>query len=160
MDNQEGHVAGNPPQKRRRYSISVSETSLSNSEDPVCQVCLNLDWDCYSEYKGADSPYEREHFVSFCQIIFQAKNGCPSCTVLNNAIMEFSKPLLKLDVDFVGKLLLSEIAIQLQRGRSTIVEVMEEDKEDLGEPYFSIEIYKSQGLFSLLCLDHCSLESR
>jgi len=159
MSNQEGHVAGNASHKRPRLSISDSETSSANVQSPACLACLNLDWNLYDEEEFSDGPHERKHFVSFYKIISGKKNGCPSCIILNNALTEFSKPLLIMNVNFVEKLLLSEIIIHLRKGYSTIVEVME-GMEDPVKPYFAIEVYGRQGLLSLLRLSNCLLELR
>jgi len=63
------------------------------------------------------------------------KIGCPTCKLLCRAILEFSKPLLRIDLDFLETLESSSITSLLRIRYTTMVQVWGED-ELVEEPYF------------------------
>ncbi|KAK0120065.1 hypothetical protein ONS95_011478 [Cadophora gregata] len=151
MDSQGVFTAVFVPRKRRRHSMGsapIPNIQLSiNTARPThstCPACLNLDWSSFGKEREFNhNPYERQLTVSFCEVISSAKSGCQTCNLLEDAVIQFSKPLLKLDVGLFEDLVNCELMVKLRYGYSVIVDVMEDSETVEGE-YFSIEIYRTE----------------
>jgi len=114
--------------------------SFSYVKKLSCPICLDLDYELFGPiaFQGTLSTV-----VAYCDLLDSTKKGCPACSI-TYAISEFSKPLIKIDLDFLNVLLSSLIFIRLNIDYTIDVEICDED-EPSGNRYFSIELYTQPG---------------
>jgi hypothetical protein len=125
-----------------RSRNSEAGKSSSYVKKPSCRICLHLDYELFGPiaFQGTLSTV-----VAYCDLLDSTKNGCLTCSTLTYAISEFSKPIIKIDQDFLDVLLSSVIFIQLNIDYTINVEVCDED-ELSRDRYFSIELYTQPGM--------------
>jgi hypothetical protein len=113
--------------------------SSSHVRKPSCPICLDLDYELFGPiaFQGTLSTV-----VAYCDLLVSTKNGCSACSILSHAISEFSKPIIKIDQDFLDVLLSSLIFIQLNIDYTINVEIWDDEDE---HRYFSIELYTQPG---------------
>lgn len=129
---------------QRSTSSRNSEAWKSSSyvKKPSCPICLDLDYDLIGPvaFQGTLST-----IVAYCDLLDSTKNGCSAYSIVTHAISEFSKPIIKIDQDFLDVLLSSLILIRLNVDYTINVEVCDDEDELSRHRYFSIELYTQHG---------------
>lgn len=158
-------VAASLPQSPPLQSPDVPQSSLSSALSPPpssptspistlqsprelnCQICLDLQWEFFIPPVGLCWQWKEPHEIQYYDLLDSDERGCQACTLLGDAILEFSKPLMKNQSNFLELLLSSSVMIWLRVGYTTIVGVWEQKWQEKGinGPLFSLELYTQAG---------------